>query len=307
MATFETEEEPILFYPQTKPNFNSNTWSNNRRKRPPLLKNHSVKSSEDENLSILDLQTLRRDSKVQGLKLDSTIRPPQQNVFKLHKPGFHISTERVWFPRRHSNSEESTTLGDEEVEVKLPCRSVSINVVGMPTDDEVNARPSPPCSNDFQETIQAGCQQPLLLTNNVNNGLRQNSNSYGVQCSGEKSIINEVEKLSPCCRYRKPAIVSLISVGLIMIVTFLVLYWNYHETIHRRMTKKQGYILDHWGKGSPSAAETAILDLEVEILKGEERKKKVDDLLVIDGRPLDSLSGSKITSSTERSLDSRVD
>lgn len=64
---------------------------------------------------------------------------------------------------------------------------------------------------------------------------------------------------------------------------------------------------DHWGKGSPSAAETAILDLEVEILKGEERKKKVDDLLVIDGRPLDSLSGSKITSSTERSLDSRVD
>ena len=35
------------------------------------------------------------------------------------------------------------------------------------------------------------------------------------------------------------------------------------------MTKKQGYILDHWGKGSPSAAETAVLDQEVEILKKE--------------------------------------
>ena len=29
----------------------------------------------------------------------------------------------------------------------------------------------------------------------------------------------------------------------------------------------KSYILDHWGKGSPSAAETAVLDLEVEILK----------------------------------------
>ena len=38
---------------------------------------------------------------------------------------------------------------------------------------------------------------------------------------------------------------------------------------YRRMTKKQGYILDHWGKGSPSAAETAVLDQEVEVLKQE--------------------------------------
>ena len=58
-----------------------------------------------------------------------------------------------------------------------------------------------------------------------------------------------------------------------MIVTFLVLYWNYYENIHRRMTKKQGFVLDHWGKGSPSAAETAILDIEVEILKQEEEAK----------------------------------
>ena len=78
---------------------------------------------------------------------------------------------------------------------------------------------------------------------------------------------------SPCCRYRRPVIVSLISVGFLMIVTFLVLYWNYYETIHRRMTKKGGFILDHWGKGSPSAAETAILDIEVEILKQEEEAK----------------------------------
>lgn len=36
----------------------------------------------------------------------------------------------------------------------------------------------------------------------------------------------------------------------------------------------KGYILDHWGKGSPSAAETAVLDLEVEILKEQERQSQ---------------------------------
>ena len=38
------------------------------------------------------------------------------------------------------------------------------------------------------------------------------------------------------------------------------------------MTYIKGYILDHWGKGPPSAAETAVLDLEVEILKQQERE-----------------------------------
>ena len=53
-------------------------------------------------------------------------------------------------PLASARNSESTTLADEEVEIKLPCRSVSINVVGMPSDnDEVNARPSP-CNNDFQ-------------------------------------------------------------------------------------------------------------------------------------------------------------
>ena len=97
----------------------------------------------DFHLSILDLQTLRRDSQVENLKNGQEIRPPQQDVFRLHKPQFHISSERIWFPRDlpcSQESEESTTLADEEVEVKLPCRSVSINVVGMPSNGgEVNA------------------------------------------------------------------------------------------------------------------------------------------------------------------------
>ena len=122
---------------------------------------------------------------------------------------------------------------------------------------------------------------------------------------------------SPCCRYRRPVIVSLLSVGFLMIVTFLVLYWNYYETIHRRMTKKQGFILDHWGKGSPSAAETAILDIEVEILKQEEEAKlrkmlpisteatNQDDLLMIDGTNLfDNLNGD---TTTMPPMDTRVD
>ena len=78
---------------------------------------------------------------------EDPIRPPQQDVFRLHKPQFHISSERVWFPRDletqdpgESPEESFTTLADEEVEVKLPCRSVSINVVGMPSNGgEVNA------------------------------------------------------------------------------------------------------------------------------------------------------------------------
>ena len=103
--------------------------------------------------------------------------------------------------------------------------------------------------------------RPLVL-----NGLKKEAALEAVS-SLEKD--NPKLERSPCCRYRKPFTVSLISVGLIMFITFLVLYWNYYETIHRRMTKKQGYILDHWGKGSPSAAETAVLDQEVEVLKQE--------------------------------------
>ena len=104
-----------------------------------MKKGRSVEE-EDFHLSILDLQTLRRDSQVDYSKANQSqqIRPPQQDVFRLHKPQFHISSERVWFPREVTESEESTTLADEEVEVKLPCRSVSINVVGMPSSGGEN-------------------------------------------------------------------------------------------------------------------------------------------------------------------------
>ena len=86
--------------------------------------------------------------------------------------------------------------------------------------------------------------------------------------------------------------------------------------------------MDHWGKGSPSAAETAVLDLEVEILKEQERETRrkeaqmaikerttttfasvsafPDDLLVIDGRPLEN-GETPTTITTLSGLDSRVD
>ena len=82
----------------------------------------------------------------------------------------------------------------------------------------------------------------------------------------------------------------------------------------------KGYILDHWGKGSPSAAETAVLDLEVEILKEQERQSQraqegqLDDLLVIDGRPFNEDidltvpdQSIRTTSMAPSRLDSRVD
>ena len=87
----------------------------------------------------------------------------------------------------------------------------------------------------------------------------------------------------------------------------------------------KGYILDHWGKGSPSAAETAVLDLEVEILKEQERESQraqegqlegqpLDDRLVIDGRPFNEDldltvpdQSIRTTSMAPSRLDSRVD
>ena len=36
-------------------------------------------------------------------------------------------------PEATTTASDDTTLEDEEVEIKLPCRSVSINVVGMPS------------------------------------------------------------------------------------------------------------------------------------------------------------------------------
>ena len=36
-----------------------------------------------------------------------------------------------------------------------------------------------------------------------------------------------------------------------LLVTAAVLFWNYSETRHRRLTKKPNMILDHWGKKSP--------------------------------------------------------
>ena len=99
--------------------YSSNTWSNkskirNEIQRPPLVKHASVEYRENnsvenqdqpcQDLSILDLQTLRRDSKVKNSPGSKpNIRLPQQDVFKVHKPGFHISSERVWFPRTNDD------------------------------------------------------------------------------------------------------------------------------------------------------------------------------------------------------------
>ena len=54
-----------------------------------------------------------------------------------------------------------------------------------------------------------------------------------------------------CLKYRKAFAISTIAFSTIMIMTFSVLYWNYSEALHRRMTKHSegpGPILDHWGK-----------------------------------------------------------
>ena len=55
--------------------------------------NNSV--GEHYNLSILDLQTLRRDST--GFhQPPNEIRPPQQDVFRVHRPRYHIRCRSVY-------------------------------------------------------------------------------------------------------------------------------------------------------------------------------------------------------------------
>ena len=47
------------------------------------------------------------------------------------------------------------------------------------------------------------------------------------------------------------ALVSFLAIATTLIVTASILFWNYSETRHRRLTKKPNRILDHWGKRGP--------------------------------------------------------
>jgi hypothetical protein len=58
--------------------------------------------------------------------------------------------------------------------------------------------------------------------------------------------------------------VSILALSFVLVMTLAVLYWNYYETVTRRLTKKQSVILDHWGKGSSS---TSNLDPDAEQLR----------------------------------------
>ena len=96
-----------------------------------------------------------------------------KNFTKQQNDHYHSSSERIWFPRppdpfelpeaTTTTASEDTTLEDEEVEVKLPCRSVSINVVGMPSNHEVTSSrpvfevpPLPPLPKKIEATPSKG-------------------------------------------------------------------------------------------------------------------------------------------------------
>ena len=76
------------------------------------------------------------------------------------------------------------------------------------------------------------------------------SSVHGNNTVPSRSILKYSTSKS-CLKYRKACAISGLAFSAIMIMTFSVLYWNYHEAMHRRMTnKKDGPILDHWGKVS---------------------------------------------------------
>ena len=78
--------------------------------------------------------------------------------------------------------------------------------------------------------------------------------------TGQSTMVNvdttrESKESSPpyynCLKYRNALAISTLAFSAIMIMTFSVLYWNYYEALHRRMTKHSKGpwpILDHWGK-----------------------------------------------------------
>jgi hypothetical protein len=74
--------------------------------------------------------------------------------------------------------------------------------------------------------------------------------SLNVDTSATRGITQYTSSKS-CLKYRQAIVISTLAFSMIMIMTFSVLYWNYYEALHRRMTKDSqgpGPILDHWGK-----------------------------------------------------------
>merc|ERR1719319_388081 len=59
--------------------------------------------------------------------------------------------------------------------------------------------------------------------------------------------------------YYLPFLVSIMAIIFTLVLTFSVLFWNYSETEHRKMTKKQGLVLDHWGRKAPSVIDPDLL------------------------------------------------
>ena len=74
--------------------------------------------------------------------------------------------------------------------------------------------------------------------------------SLNVEASAPGGI-SQYSSSKSCLKYRKALAISTLAFSTIMIMTVSVLYWNYNEALHRRMTKHSEApwpILDHWGK-----------------------------------------------------------
>ena len=60
----------------------------------------------------------------------------------------------------------------------------------------------------------------------------------------------------------KPQMTLFLILSSVVVLTCLVLYWNYLEHLARKGTKKQGLILDHWGRGLPTEEERRRIELD---------------------------------------------
>ena len=162
---------------------------------------------------------------------DATVPNQKPNVYN-HSDNVQQSAHQqlpsiinLSLPKDNDQKEENVHQVDGQF--LSPMSSAKIH-----TDNIIGSKESTPPYNDTSSSSIMKLPSPFSL-DPTTGGM--------IQYSSSKS----------CLKYRRALAISSLAFSTIMIMTFCVLYWNYSEALHRRMTHVGDEpILDHWGKVS---------------------------------------------------------
>ena len=251
-------------------------------------------TSSDLNLQTYLLAHQELQGQVSNFAQRGPFRLPPSDVSQLHgiPPNMRDrSQEAVWVKKNPEGPEipPPTPPGKFERSPdptffttchECPGKSVSTNAIHFTSDNFESKRKGFEAKTLIEIPVGSKCRQQLRDIEGRESDSTSNTVyvNWGTSSGSEKGDGSSTDSLivttSSCSRCHKPISISFLTIGAIMLLTFSVLYWNYYETMHRRLTKKHGHIiLDHWGKGAPSKLETSVL------LKGlQESVDKKDDI-----------------------------